>query len=111
MRSMFGRLVAHQAVAVGADVGDADVVAPDDEDVRLASGRSGCRWLCGRRGLLRLRERAGCHCRRCHQGRRAEQNIAAVEGVVFSFVRWTFRVGPWSFVSLGIATLLLHNED
>ena len=30
-----GRFVAHQAVAVGADIGDADVVAPDDEDVRL----------------------------------------------------------------------------
>ena len=27
------RFVAHQAVAVGADVSDADVVAPDDEDV------------------------------------------------------------------------------
>ena len=33
-----GRLVAHQAVAVGADVGDADVVAEDDEDVRLFLG-------------------------------------------------------------------------
>ena len=30
-----GRLVAHQAVAVGADVADADVVAEDDEDVGL----------------------------------------------------------------------------
>ena len=29
------RLVAHHAEAVGADVVDADVVAPDDEDVRL----------------------------------------------------------------------------
>ena len=40
-----GRLVAHQAVAVGADVGDADVVAEDDEDVgfpaRLRRGRPG----------------------------------------------------------------------
>ena len=33
------RLVAHQAVRVGADVGDADVVAEDDEDVRLAGRR------------------------------------------------------------------------
>ena len=33
------RFVAHQAVAVGADVGDADVVAPDDEDVGLLSLR------------------------------------------------------------------------
>src|SRR5882672_2140876 len=29
------RFVAHQAVTVGADVGDADVIAPDDEYVRL----------------------------------------------------------------------------
>ena len=36
-----GRLVAHQAVAVGADVGDADVVAEDDEDVRLVGGVGG----------------------------------------------------------------------
>src|SRR5262249_43200490 len=32
------RLVAHQAAAVGADVGYADVVAEDDEDVRLLAG-------------------------------------------------------------------------
>src|SRR5262249_11430577 len=31
------RLVAHQAVRVGADVRDADVVAEDDEDVGLAA--------------------------------------------------------------------------
>ena len=30
-----GRLVAHQAVAVAAEVGDADVVAEDHQDVRL----------------------------------------------------------------------------
>ena len=29
------RFVAHQSVAVGADVGDADIVAEDDEDVRF----------------------------------------------------------------------------
>ena len=33
-----GRAVAHQAVAVAAEVGDADVVAPDDEDVRAVAG-------------------------------------------------------------------------
>ena len=33
-----GRLVAHHAEVVGADVVDADVVAPDDEDVRLLAG-------------------------------------------------------------------------
>ena len=37
------RLVAHQAVGVGADVGDADIVAPDDEDIRLAAGGRGRR--------------------------------------------------------------------
>ena len=33
------RLVAHQAAAVGADVGDADVVAEDHQDVGLAAAR------------------------------------------------------------------------
>ena len=37
------RLVAHDAEVVGADVVDADVVAPDDEDVGLL-GRGGLRW-------------------------------------------------------------------
>ena len=32
------RLVAHQAVGVGADVGNADIVAEDDEDVRTPTG-------------------------------------------------------------------------
>ena len=49
MRSMFGR-AAHHAVRVGADVPHADVVAEDDEDVRLlavlpcrvAAGIAGC---------------------------------------------------------------------
>ena len=45
------RAVAHHADRVGADVGLADVVAEDDEDVRLA--RPSRRR---RRGLLRLRE-------------------------------------------------------
>ena len=34
-----GRGVAHQAVAVGADVADADIIAPDHEDVRLPAVR------------------------------------------------------------------------
>ena len=38
------RLVAHYTEVVGADVVDADVVAPDDEDVRLS-----LRDLCERR--------------------------------------------------------------
>ena len=32
-----GRRVAHQAVAVGADIADANIIAPDHEDVRLRS--------------------------------------------------------------------------
>ena len=32
-----GRLVAHEPVRIAAEVRDADIVAPDDEDVRLAS--------------------------------------------------------------------------
>jgi hypothetical protein len=31
------RLVSHQAGTVGADVGDADVITPDDEDIRFLS--------------------------------------------------------------------------
>ncbi|GJE44654.1 hypothetical protein AEGHOMDF_3843 [Methylobacterium soli] len=43
-------LVAHQAIRVGADVRDADVVAPDDENIRFRSARPrGGRWC--RRGL------------------------------------------------------------
>src|SRR5262245_54970398 len=42
------RAIAHQAVAVAAEIRDADVVAPDDENVRLGSGAAGCaacaRW-------------------------------------------------------------------
>jgi hypothetical protein len=34
------RLVAHQAKRIGADIGLADIVAEDDEDVRLAAGWS-----------------------------------------------------------------------
>ena len=32
-----GRLVAHQAVTVGTDIGDANIVAPNDENVNLLS--------------------------------------------------------------------------
>src|ERR1700754_4276536 len=44
------RLVAHQAVRVAAEVGDADIVAPDDEDVRALaaparSASGGVRFL------------------------------------------------------------------
>ena len=32
------RFVAHQSVTVGTDVGDADVIAPDDKNVRFLAG-------------------------------------------------------------------------
>jgi hypothetical protein len=32
-----GSAVAHQSVAVAAQVGNADIVAPDDDDIRLAA--------------------------------------------------------------------------
>ena len=48
-----GRFVAHQPVAVGADVGDADVVAEDDEDVGLApTRRRFCACACSTRALV-----------------------------------------------------------
>src|SRR5438874_4030742 len=44
-----GRAVAHQPVAVTAQIGDADIVAPDDDDIGLScSGRFshlGLPWL------------------------------------------------------------------
>ena len=68
-----GRAVAHDAHVVGADIEPADVVAHDEQDVRLAAG--------GRR-RLRLRRALsgalGCMCGRRREGRSAEQNIAAV---------------------------------
>jgi hypothetical protein len=54
-----GRAVAHDAHVVGADVVPADVVAHDEQDVRLATGRLGlCRFHDGqRRQRRRSRER------------------------------------------------------
>src|SRR5262249_23042638 len=75
------RPIAHQTHGVGADLRHANVVAEDDEDVRLAAG-GGRRRRWGRRLLLLLRlrhlrrstdrERSGC------EGRAAEQHLAAV---------------------------------
>jgi hypothetical protein len=39
------RLVAHEALGVRAEVRNADVVAPDDEDVRLLAAGRCCRLL------------------------------------------------------------------
>ncbi len=70
-------LVAHQAIGVGADVGDADVVAPDDEDVRLAAAGRRCG---GRRRLRILCLRRCCSRRgKCEQRAAAQKNVSAVE--------------------------------
>ena len=70
-----GRLVAHQAVAVGADVGDADVVAEDDEDVRLVA--------CAGLRVCSPRRRHGCQggCSCCDRGA-SQQHIASADGQV-----------------------------
>ena len=77
-------LVAHQAVGIGADVGDADVVAPDDEDVRLAAAAA-LRLL--RLRLPRLDRNCRTQGRRSRQGRTCEQHVASADisiaGVVF----------------------------
>ena len=66
-----GRAVAHDPHVVGADIEPADVVAHDEQDVRLAPSR--CR-LC-----LREREwRACADCGRRGERRAAEQNISTV---------------------------------
>ena len=72
------RLVAHQAVAVGADIGDADVIAADDEDVGLRA----CRRGLGRWCLLRwcgLSRHHPHHAER--RGERADQRTRAFQSV------------------------------
>ncbi|MNM88735.1 hypothetical protein D3C81_1009580 [compost metagenome] len=76
-----GRAIAHHTVAVGADIGLADVIAEDDENVGLLAGGRGRRQrgrrrrgnrrvgrhrriLPGRRWLGRYRRRRGRLCRR-----------------------------------------------
>ncbi len=73
------RFVAHQAVGVGTDIRDADVIAPDDEDVRLPAGR---------RGLLHLRLRHLDRRDRAERGdrrdrRASKQDLAAVQSAAF----------------------------
>jgi hypothetical protein len=59
-----GGLVAHDAVRIGADVGQADVVAEDDEDVRSLTRR--CRLRLRLRGLHRSnRSQCGRRRQRC----------------------------------------------
>ncbi len=49
-----GRFVTHHAAAVGADIGDTDIIAPDHEDVRLAPARAGAARSRRRLGLGHL---------------------------------------------------------
>ena len=102
-----GRLVAHQAVGVGADVRDADIVAPDDEDVRFAPGRSR-RWLrlLGLRDLCALDGIDGGGRRKRSAG---EENFAAAEGSVVRLLG-VFR-GLLLFFGNGHFWLLHHDED
>jgi hypothetical protein len=97
-------LVAHQAVRVGANIRNADVIAPDDEDIGFVSGRSGRRSRS--RCLLRLRQRAGSQRGGCHQGGGAEQHVTAAKGGV---IRLFFR--SLFFSVAGHFRLLLHYED
>ena len=53
-------LVADQVAEGGADVGDADISAPDDEDVWLATGCRTWRPLLLRLGLLNRSAKANC---------------------------------------------------
>ena len=77
------RLARHDALVIGADIEPADIVAHDDENVRL---------LACRRSLLRLRDGFLNACsraqRRCGGQRRAgEQHIAAAQcGFIVAFV-------------------------
>src|SRR6516164_6049386 len=69
-----------EAHAVGADIEPADIVAHDDENVRLSAG-----W----RGLLRLGDgllNTGSRAQRRSRGkrRRSKQDVAAVDSLSFS---------------------------
>src|SRR6516164_2641598 len=74
------RLARHDALMVGADVEPADIVAHDDENVRLSAG-----W----RGLLRLGDgllNTGSRAQRRSRSkrRRSKQDVAAVDSLSFS---------------------------
>ena len=88
------RLVAHQPVAVGADVGDADVVAPDDEDVRLGCGGLDGSW--SRRSHLGFRRRWRGLRRRFAHGRYGEQRCAAQKNIP------SIKIELWLRTRLGV---------
>ena len=85
-------LIAHQAVRIGADVRDADIVTPDDQDVRLAAGRCSRRRSRSRRGgcwrsFLGLCKSAGSQCCRRNQGGSSKQDVTTIDSAVFALVR------------------------
>lgn len=70
------RLIAHHATIIMADIPGADVIAPDDQDVRLLGGPAGIWRLRLRLRLGGLRA-AGCQYGRCRgNGSPAKQNAA-----------------------------------
>src|SRR5262249_25971658 len=75
-----GRHVAHHAAVVVADIPSADVVAPDDEDIRRAAGRRRLR-------LLRLRQlnrgRRSHH--RSGGQRRGKKDVAPTERAILRY--------------------------
>ena len=74
-----GRAVAHEAQRIGADVGEADIVAEDDEDVRPSARRGHRRLrLCLRRRHAAWRRKRG---RGGNRGA-AQQDIPAAERAV-----------------------------
>jgi hypothetical protein len=77
------RLVTHHAERIGADIGLADVVAHDEEDVWSLSA-----WRCGRRGRLCLRGpgEPGCQRRSRRQRSSAQQQIAPLQSVALDLV-------------------------
>jgi hypothetical protein len=95
------RRVTHQAVRIGADVRDADVVAEDDEDVRPAASRR-----CGGRSRLRLCDGGGGRAANCRCGGNhgtAEQDVAAIECFTPHFYR-VCRIHdllPWPMLHCG----------
>src|SRR6185437_139026 len=101
-------LVADYAVGIGADVGLADVVAEDDENVRLAAARGGCRR---RRGLLGLRLRFRCQCCGRDQGRRSEQKVATVDALALLITHTTLSICDYRTPSREQGLLTVHRAS
>jgi hypothetical protein len=84
-----GRLVAHHALVIGTDVPVADVIAPQNENVRFATA-------CRRRGGLRLLRSCSPYASssQCEQRAAAQQKVSAIEIVLRA------RIGLGVFLTL-----------